>query len=36
MVKAQMAEKEMTPVDWGGDIEFIGYLQEQVMVLKSY
>ena len=24
MVKAQMAEKEMTPVDWGGDIEFIG------------
>ena len=23
MVKAQMAEKEMTPVDWGGDIEFI-------------
>lgn len=24
MVKAQMAEREMTPVDWGGDIEFIG------------
>ena len=24
MVKAQMAEKEMTPVDWGGDVEFIG------------
>ena len=24
MVKAQMAEHEMTPVDWGGDIEFIG------------
>ncbi len=24
MVKAQMAEKEMTPVDWGGDTEFIG------------
>jgi translation initiation factor IF-2 len=24
MVKAQMAEKGMTPVDWGGDIEFIG------------
>lgn len=24
MVKAQMAEKDMTPVDWGGDIEFIG------------
>ncbi len=24
MVKSQMAEKEMTPVDWGGDIEFIG------------
>ncbi len=24
MVKAQMAEKEMTPIDWGGDIEFIG------------
>ncbi len=24
MVKAQMAEKEMTAVDWGGDIEFIG------------
>jgi len=23
MVKAQMAEKNMTPVDWGGDIEFI-------------
>ncbi|AXX86125.1 translation initiation factor IF-2 [Malaciobacter marinus] len=23
MVKAQMAEREMTPVDWGGDIEFI-------------
>ena len=23
MVKAQMAEKEMTPVDWGGDVEFI-------------
>jgi translation initiation factor IF-2 len=24
MVKAQMAEREMTPVDWGGDVEFIG------------
>ncbi|NQY95337.1 MAG: translation initiation factor IF-2 [Campylobacteraceae bacterium] len=24
MVKGQMAEKEMTPVDWGGDVEFIG------------
>jgi translation initiation factor IF-2 len=24
MVKSQMAEKEMTPADWGGDIEFIG------------
>ena len=24
MVKSQMAEKELTPVDWGGDIEFIG------------
>ncbi|QDF27930.1 translation initiation factor IF-2 [Halarcobacter anaerophilus] len=24
MVKAQMAERDMTPVDWGGDIEFIG------------
>ncbi len=24
MVKSQMAEKEMTPVDWGGDVEFIG------------
>ncbi|MDZ7818479.1 MAG: translation initiation factor IF-2 [Aliarcobacter sp.] len=24
MVKAQMAEKGMTPVDWGGDTEFIG------------
>jgi translation initiation factor IF-2 len=24
MVKAGMAEHEMTPVDWGGDIEFIG------------
>ncbi|WP_108061716.1 translation initiation factor IF-2 [Poseidonibacter lekithochrous] len=24
MVKSQMAEREMTPVDWGGDIEFIG------------
>lgn len=24
MVKAQMAEREMTPVDWGGDTEFIG------------
>jgi len=24
MVKGQMAEKELTPVDWGGDIEFIG------------
>ncbi|RBQ28888.1 translation initiation factor IF-2 [Aliarcobacter vitoriensis] len=23
MVKAQMAEKNLTPVDWGGDIEFI-------------
>ena len=23
MVKAQMAEQEMTPVDWGGDFEFI-------------
>ncbi|RXJ99267.1 translation initiation factor IF-2 [Arcobacter sp. CECT 8986] len=23
MVKAQMAERDMTPVDWGGDIEFI-------------
>ncbi|MEZ4692841.1 MAG: translation initiation factor IF-2 [Aliarcobacter sp.] len=24
MVKAQMAERDLTPVDWGGDIEFIG------------
>jgi translation initiation factor IF-2 len=24
MVKAQMAEKGMTPVDWGGETEFIG------------
>lgn len=24
MVKSQMAEKDMLPVDWGGDIEFIG------------
>jgi translation initiation factor IF-2 len=24
MVKAQMAEQGMSPVDWGGDIEFIG------------
>ncbi len=24
MVKSQMAEKEMMPVDWGGDVEFIG------------
>ena len=24
MVKSQMAEKEMLPVDWGGEIEFIG------------
>jgi translation initiation factor IF-2 len=24
MVKAQMAERGMTPVDWGGDTEFIG------------
>ena len=24
MVKAGMAEHEMSPVDWGGDIEFIG------------
>ena len=24
MVKAQMAEKNLTPIDWGGDIEFIG------------
>jgi translation initiation factor IF-2 len=24
MVKAQMAERNLTPVDWGGDIEFIG------------
>ena len=24
MVKAQMAEKGMTPVDWGGNTEFIG------------
>jgi translation initiation factor IF-2 len=24
MVKAGMAEREMTPVDWGGDYEFIG------------
>ncbi|MFY9081675.1 translation initiation factor IF-2, partial [Aliarcobacter butzleri] len=24
MVKAQMAEKGLTPIDWGGDIEFIG------------
>jgi translation elongation factor EF-G len=24
MVKSQMAEREMTPVDWGGDVEFIG------------
>jgi translation initiation factor IF-2 len=24
MVKAGMAEHDMTPVDWGGDIEFIG------------
>ena len=23
LVKGQMAEREMTPVDWGGDIEFI-------------
>ncbi|AXH08716.1 translation initiation factor IF-2 [Malaciobacter halophilus] len=23
MVKAQMAERELTPVDWGGEIEFI-------------
>ncbi|RXJ87437.1 translation initiation factor IF-2 [Arcobacter sp. CECT 8985] len=23
MVKAQMAERDMTPVDWGGDVEFI-------------
>lgn len=23
MVKAQMAEKGMTPIDWGGDIEFV-------------
>lgn len=23
MVKSQMAERDMTPVDWGGDIEFI-------------
>ncbi|AXX91334.1 translation initiation factor IF-2 [Malaciobacter molluscorum LMG 25693] len=23
MVKAQMAERDMTPVDWGGEIEFI-------------
>jgi translation initiation factor IF-2 len=23
LVKGQMAEKDMTPVDWGGDIEFI-------------
>ena len=21
---AQMAEKNLTPIDWGGDIEFIG------------
>ncbi|WP_298749908.1 translation initiation factor IF-2 [uncultured Arcobacter sp.] len=24
MVKSQMAEKDMLPVDWGGEIEFIG------------
>ncbi|MGA1932160.1 translation initiation factor IF-2 [Arcobacter sp. YIC-464] len=24
MVKSQMAERDMTPVDWGGEIEFIG------------
>ena len=24
MVKAQMAEKDLTPADWGGDVEFIG------------
>ena len=24
MVKSQMAEHDMTPVDWGGDVEFIG------------
>ncbi|GGD31732.1 translation initiation factor IF-2 [Malaciobacter pacificus] len=24
MVKAQMAERDMTPVDWGGETEFIG------------
>ena len=24
MVKAQMAERNLTPIDWGGDIEFIG------------
>ncbi|MEN8717730.1 MAG: translation initiation factor IF-2 [Sulfurovum sp.] len=24
MVKSQMAEREMTPVDWGGETEFIG------------
>eukprot|EP01028_Stygiella_incarcerata_P012160 TRINITY_DN7325_c0_g2_i3.p1 TRINITY_DN7325_c0_g2~~TRINITY_DN7325_c0_g2_i3.p1 ORF type:complete len:646 (-),score=23.32 TRINITY_DN7325_c0_g2_i3:1716-3653(-) len=24
MVKSQMAEKDMLPIDWGGDIEFIG------------
>jgi len=24
MVKAQMAEKGLTPIDWGGNIEFIG------------
>jgi len=24
MVKAQMAEKDLAPVDWGGNIEFIG------------
>ena len=24
MVKAQMAERDLTPIDWGGDIEFIG------------
>ncbi len=24
MVKSQMAERELTPVDWGGDTEFVG------------
>jgi len=24
MVKAQMAERDLTPIDWGGNIEFIG------------